>query len=596
MFKKFLSTIPQASANSAIPSPPSQSPSPSTSPKPTKTSPMKAAEDSQVSSSGQIRLTEHAKVTNVNDNDSNDDVPDLILPPSPPSEIATLSDATNERNPSSGENHRGHTRDDSLETTISQSMDLSSFIKCLELEEEENQKQKQELEHGHKKKAPKRSDSSLDGSLSLAASQVDISLAEDTENIKVESGSCESENNIIDNGNGNTNKATENKPENTNDSELVVTNEPTDPVFVNHPSSLVPPHSASAKSGGHDSYPMAHVGEQLFRESLRAGKEENDPKKTQTVVADDTPEQKASKSKSATKAVTKMLTTMFFVIVITVFVFHSEGDMKADHVAKTATLSTGCDFMIKKCEEPSKFDAQVQAIGSSKTTDSDEASYDSSDYLVEELNELFNSTESTGDWASDHLFEDEMNDKPSDDGSHGWVTFIFLNAWPMALLFVAYRLFSSLRFCFVSSPSSTKEKFETEIRMEAETLRTPPRFSARRNRDGFLTPPLSCESIAKEPTEWMSPCYGNDALDISVYKSMKHAELRKLLRDRKVDTRGKKEQMIKMLVMSYQNELSCLTVAQLRPKLRRRNLSLKGTKKDIIRRLVEAGPDMPKKA
>ena len=93
----------------------------------------------------------------------------------------------------------------------------------------------------------------------------------------------------------------------------------------------------------------------------------------------------------------------------------------------------------------------------------------------------------------------------------------------------------------------------------------------------------------------MSPCYGDDAIDISMYESMKHAEIRDLLRDRKCDTRGNKQQLIKVLVMSYQNELACLTVQQLRPKLRKRKLSQQGTKKEIVRRLVEAGPIVPLK-
>lgn len=88
----------------------------------------------------------------------------------------------------------------------------------------------------------------------------------------------------------------------------------------------------------------------------------------------------------------------------------------------------------------------------------------------------------------------------------------------------------------------------------------------------------------------MSPCYGDDGIDVSTYRAFSANELRLLLRERQCDSRGTKEQMIKMLIMSYQNELACLTVHQLRPKLRRLKLSQKGTKKEIVRRLVEAGP------
>eukprot|EP00531_Pseudo-nitzschia_arenysensis_P020520 CAMPEP_0116143246 /NCGR_PEP_ID=MMETSP0329-20121206/15346_1 /TAXON_ID=697910 /ORGANISM="Pseudo-nitzschia arenysensis, Strain B593" /LENGTH=613 /DNA_ID=CAMNT_0003638549 /DNA_START=110 /DNA_END=1951 /DNA_ORIENTATION=+ len=613
MFKKILPTSLQVSSKSSVPSPPS--PSASTSPKPTKMSTMKAEEDNQVSPSAQIHLTEQGKYANISDEGSYDGVPDLILPPPSPSEIATLSNTTRYQVPSSAGNLRGHTRDDSLETTVSQSMDLSSFIKSLELPSDDNQEQtqkeaqKKQHELDQKKRAPMLSisgcDGSLDGSLSLAASQVDISLAED---IHVESDTSTSENKVNDDGNSDANKATGNKPKCITDSEVVVTEKTTD-----HSSSLLSPDSASARNDGQNSSGMTNVCEQRFCDSLKTGKEGNGPKTTKTKEANDTSEQEASATESAGNHTTKMLAAILFVFVITIFVLRSQGDTKADDVAKPVTLSTGKDFMIREFGEPSKPDPQEQSVSSSRNTDSDQNLPGASNHIVEEANGRPNSTGSSayvshfpiGDTSSDLLFEDQMNDdssekidisKPSNDSSHGWKSFIFLNVWPFALVFAAFGLFSSPRFWFVSSSCSFKKKVETEVKMETKTPRTPVGASSHRNRGQFLTPPPSCESTAREPTKWMSPCYGDNAIDISVYKAMKHDELRKLLRERNCDARGKKEQLIKMLVMSYQNELACLTVQKLRPKLRRRNLSLKGTKKDIVRRLVEAGPQMPMKA
>lgn len=598
MFKKILPATPEVASKSSVSSPPP--PSASTSPKATKMSTMKAEEDDQVSPSPQICLTNHGKYSNVNDDDSYDDVPDLILPPPSPSQIAILSNATIDQIPSSGVNLRAHTRDDSLETTVSQSMDLASFIKSLELQHGDNQEQlqkeeqKKQVELDQEKRAPKLPinvcDASLAGSLSLAASQVDISLAED---VQVESDAFETECKTNDDDSSDTNKTTENKPKNKTDSKIVVTEKTTD-----HSS------STSVKNDTQNSDGMANVGEVLFRDGLKSEKESNEPKTNKTIEVNGTPEQKTPATKSVGNQISKMLVNICLVLVITFFALRSQGETKTEDTTKPVTPTTGHDFMLRDFGVPSQ-----SAVDSFRTIEADQNLSGISNYIVEELNELPNSTETiahasnfpTDESSSDLPFEDQMNDgtnekldisKPSNDSSHGWKIFIFLNAWPLALVFAAYRLFSSPRFWFVSSSFPNKKM---KVKMETKTPRTPTGASSRLKRDRFLTPPPSCESNVREPTKWMSPCYGDDAIDISVYKAMKHDELRKLLRERNCDARGKKEQLIKMLVMSYQNELACLTVQKLRPKLRRRNLSLKGTKKDIVRRLVEAGPHMPAK-
>lgn len=610
MFKKLLSTTPQLSTSSDVPS----APSPWSSPKSAKKSPMKDPEENQDSSPTQVCLTKREKYANVNENDQEDVVPDLILPPSPPSEIALPSKQTNDQIPFSPANNRGHTRDDSLETTISQSMDLSSFIKSFKLQQEE--KQQQHLGQDHKKKASEWTfsgcDDSHDGSLSLAASQVDISLANDIATIQVESDSRECESKIEGNSSGSSSKESMNKPKKNNDPKLEVLKEPMDPLAVGNVASHVPSHSRSVKNRSHDPDTMVHVGEQLFRESFKAREEKSIQKISQNTTASDAPEKKASTGKNGVTVMTSMTKFLIFAIVVIAFVFGNEGGIRPDDVSETMAASTVCDATHQKCQESSKFDPQVEGISYSPKIDDDVVLYDSSNHDFEERkihidDKLPNSIEPLPndliwDDSSNRLYENQTiekstespnSSKASDYESRRGVKFEFLDrimiflfvAWPVVVTFMGYRLFPSL----LSSSSSLEKK----VGMGAKAPSTPTVASLHSRRDSFLTPPLSSKNKAQEPSEWMSPLYGADAIDISVYKSMKHDEIRELLRDRKCDTRGNKEKLIKILIMSYQNELACLTVKQLRPKLRRRKLSQKGNKKDVVRRLVEAGPITP---
>ena len=245
MFQKFLPTPP-----------------PSTSPKPANMSPKKNLEDSQVSSPEQIYLTNQQNYVNVKSNEEDGDIPDLILPPCPPSEIVMHSNEMKGEISSPGVIHRRHTRDDSLETTISQSMDLSSFIKSLELQQEE--KQMQQLGDDANKKASEQPPSgSASGSLSLAASQVDISLANDTEDIQLERDRNKSERIIASTASDNTNKSTAKKPKSSDDSEPVVSEELTEKLMVNHLSPWPSSHSRSEKCSSDSPHTMVRLGDQL---------------------------------------------------------------------------------------------------------------------------------------------------------------------------------------------------------------------------------------------------------------------------------------------------------------------------------------------
>jgi hypothetical protein len=543
----------------------------------------KEHEDGLVSSPTQVHLTKSEKYTNVNDDD---DVPDLILPPGPPSSIAMPSKE-------SSENRGGHPRDDvSIETTISQSMDLSSFIKTLELQQQEEQTQ-----HDLKKTAQERSvvggDSPRSASLSLAASQVDISLANEAEDIQAE---------INDNDKSDC-KICSTSTKNSNETAARKSNydDITDPAGLEEsPEALkVDRSSATIKGSSHDRNTLVHVGEQLYRESLEAGSAKSNKKETQKVIDRDISDKAPPKGTSATKMVTKTVKFMVFIVAIVAFVFGGDESVQPSNVnpgVQYDSPSPKTESERVSVEGTVDVDQNNPLLNESSSDPQVEPKNQNDDGLPNASKIFFDTSENTLLHDSlDQAREERTNDyndeqhNPSeagDDGSKGWIRLI------VALLFVAHQLFFFLRSTFFSSSSLSKEK----VKMEVTTPATPTGASSRRNRDSFLTPPLSSKNRAQEPTEWMSPCYGENALDVSAYKVMKAIELREFLRERKCDTRGTKEKMIKMLIQSYQMELACLTVQQLRPKLRRRNLSQKGTKKDIVRRLVEAGPNVPKNA
>lgn len=225
-------------------------------------SPKKTLEDSKVSSPEQIYLTNQQNYVNVKSNEEDGDIPDLILPPCPPSEVVMHSNEMKGEISSPCIIHRRHTRDDSIETTISQSMDLSSFIKSLELQQEE--KQKQQLGDDANKKGSEQPPSGSDsGSLSLAASQVDISLANDTEDIQLERGVNKSERIIAITTNDNTNKSTAKKPKSSDDSEPVVLEELTEKLMVDHLSPRSSSHSRRDKFSSHSPHTMVRLDDQL---------------------------------------------------------------------------------------------------------------------------------------------------------------------------------------------------------------------------------------------------------------------------------------------------------------------------------------------
>mmetsp|Transcript_7106 Transcript_7106/g.20630 ORF Transcript_7106/g.20630 Transcript_7106/m.20630 type:complete len:739 (+) Transcript_7106:345-2561(+) len=243
-----------------------------------------------------------------------------------------------------------------------------------------------------------------------------------------------------------------------------------------------------------------------------------------------------------------------------------------DYVAREEVSSIEWDAQIKHkgstCDEESivfrnEFDPQNKCMGAGN-----------------------DGTTKVGSNASDL---DAIGSHPSECTSHNCNSNPVFNfgVWPVGLLILMVGFCIWLRAGWDSALSVP----QTKVTGMAKKLSiTPTKSSSSQRKGTFLTPPPSSNSRSVEPTEWMSPCYGENALDISVYESMTANELQKLLRSRRLNYQEKKEQMIKRLVHSYQSELACLTVRQLRPKLRKRKLSQKGSKKDIIRRLVEADP------
>lgn len=607
MLNKLLSTTKSSGPSTSSPSNPLHEPG--------KTSSMKALDDNQVSSPSQGLLTKRGEYANVNENknenEKDDAIPDLILPSSSPSEqVTTISTGRKDRSPSLAPETRADTMDDSIETILSQSMDLASFIKSLELQQEE--KEKQQLGHNQAKNHSGFSfedcHKSFDGSLSLAASQVDISLANEAENIQIGSDGSEGKSKATsDSKKSSNNSITENQVETKSDSKIVGLKTSNNSLLDNQVGSPQLSHSASAKNRNCNVETMAHLGERLFRESLKVDEVKTNQQQLPTSTASDTPEPIKSKGQKTARLGSKTMKGIVFAILIIALVFgRGKENAHLNDFPETTAPLTECD--LTKQEHPVDV-MDEQGFPNTLNHRSTVAKKSKDD-------ELSSSTERhdsmlddpTQQHVSNQVFEEQRMDKYSkirnttksmDIGSDDGRRFIILDiimivvffGLPIALFLLTFRLFTSM----FSSSSSSSKHLKTESTKQNKTPSTPTGTLLRQKRDGFLTPPLSCKNRAQEPSEWMSPCYGDDAIDVSVYESMKHAEIRDMLRDRKCDTRGNKQQLIKVLVMSYQNELACLTVQQLRPKLRKRKLSQQGTKKEIVRRLVEAGPIFPLK-
>lgn len=637
----------------------------------------KATKHYQVTSPTQIDPNKAKPQDSIETGEKDDDIPELILPPGSPSPTPStiempLNGTVNESS-SSNNNYPIHARNNSLETTLSQSMDLPSFILSLELQ---NQQQNHMVEHGVEKNADRGSHTPVSGSLSLAASQVDISLTNDTEAIQVDSivdktddDSSNVKSSVIGylNSCGNNNKIFDKHESNEGDNaEKPVLDESTDVLVVDQK----PKNFSKTNCSNHDRYGMVHVGNQLVRESLQAGKEEVEKENLQTTALSSISVSSSSKGNKKNKIMVEGVNTIIAIIIGIVLVFNGNGNAGQNGFAKDTIMSYGYDLIGEKYLDHSHSYPWVQSAidrfqnlcyevipteENSSVGRNKHFSHHSSPFLKEErknhidnkhiqetisrvqnsnlkqitvetkndndqidlrsfqssicLNEKLINDDGTeyphettscahnliyeklslkvNDASSIYFHQDtsDGNDEKSDSKSDGnWSLCAVLS---LVLLFLVSRLISS-------SPSLLPEKEKFEAKMEDESKVkfpiTPTTASLTRSKDSFLTPFMPSKIGSHEPTKWMSPVYGDGAVDVSVYKAMKVADLRELLRNRKCDNRGNKDQMIKMLIQSYQTELACLTVQQLRPKLRKRNLSQKGTKKDVIRRLVEAGP------
>ena len=536
---------------------------------------------------------EQQELSSSSPKDDDEGIPELILP-TPPSMI---------------KQQPHHNRNVSIETTSSQSVDLSSLFNNLHQTHHQRQvqqnKNKEETMVGHDDGRVDGNDSPDSGSLSLAASQVDFSLADDDlEGIAMGSDH---------NSNGsNSNEAT------------------TDAVQV------------VLMSGSHDLDTMINVGEQLFRESLVVADNDNEEEEEKGNDDENTKNSKDKTTDAINTAASSSLNNDAPTCTITSSLPSSSSDDNKSSSSKTTTIGRARMMMIIFAVIciPIVSGAGLKLLLSRYTSDTT---------TVDRTTVVFNTDIDIDididiDAADRHIMypvsnhsskfcnnEECMNNKchsnDNDDvmpiaiissdtkiinaavvGDGGAIMkgstitpyFLALNshtvfdfAWPITLLLVTCGLWWGLRLVWISSSSSSSASTTTKKNegYNAKTEPTTPTGRRCRRQEGsFLTPPSLFKNSMVEPIQYMSPCYGDDALDISRYEALKSDELRSLLRHRKGDTTGSKSKLIRKLVTLYQAEFACLTVHQLRPKLRRRNLLQGGNKEDIIRRLVEAGP------
>jgi hypothetical protein len=519
-----------------------------------------------------------------------------------------------ERQEYSGNHHNNHNqqphhnRNVSIETIKSQTVDLSTLFNNYNLHQTHHQRQVQQNQNhqeetmvGHGRGDG--NDSLHSGSLSLAASQVDFSLADDDlEGIALGS----------DHSNGsNTNEAT------------------TDAVPV------------VVMSGSHDLNAMINVGELLFRESLVVAdndKEEeeeeeeergnddentknNKDKTTDAINAavpsssnNDDPacttapsspsssssldDSKSSSSKTTTIGRARMMMMIFAAICIPIVFSAGFNLLLTRYTSDTTTTTTTVNSTTVVSNTDIDIDAADRRIMYPVSNHS--SRYRNNEKCMN--NNCHNNSNddvlSIGVISPDTTIVNAvivgdggaiMKDTTSTSyilalNSHN----IFDFARSITLLLVACGLWWGLRLVWISSSAST-----TTNKNEIDNAKKEPTTPSGRHishEGSFLTPPSLFKNSMVEPMQYMSPCYGDGSLDISRYEAMKSDELRSLLRHRKGDTTGSKSKLIRKLVTLYQAEFACLTVHQLRPKLRRRNLLQGGKKEDIIRRLVEAGP------
>ena len=560
-----------------------------------------------------------------NDNDDDDEDDDVVIITEQHQGTYTYNDNGNfnkrngndkdeefsnghERN-SNGRQHH-HNRDNSIETTSSQSIDLSLLFNSHHLYQTQQQGQQNQYQqnqnHQEEETISDGNDSPDSGSLSLAVSQVDFSLADD--DVDLEGIHMDS-----DHSNGS-------KSQNGSKAPVVV------------------------MSSSHDLHAMVSVGDQLFRESMLAENEgiekgeKGDHERiinikrnvvtavSSTDVADD---HNISASKKGMTMKRGMMMMIFAVCTImfriksltryvdtsaekTIFSFDSDVENNID-IAADSNADIDIDIDTDTDESPKSIICDLEINDNFQDTVNN---YNPQD----EETDLFKEKEVDDDkvdyypipfYSSKYLDEERTDNKDHDDdllpiitsslnttAHNSGIDIPFGYACPITVLLMVCGLWWGLRLLWITqsslSPSSTHTAHKNDNDDDDDNTKTEPMTpkgaSSRRSQGSFLTPPSSFENCMVEPMQYMSPCYGDSSLDVSLYDAMKSDELRRLLRHRKCDTTGSKQKLIRKLVTLKQAEFACLTVHQLRPKLRKRNLSQNGNKEQIIRRLVEAGP------
>ena len=540
--------------------------------------------------------------------------------------------------------HSHHKQNDSIETTASQSIDLSSLLfnhcnvrQSHQKLEQQNQQQTNKSQDPQQEVALRGrnniSSSSLDsGSLSFAVSQVEFSSSDDA---------AAADDNATGEFQGVTGEGDDDdiSSKHKKDDRISIKSSNSNSEITNS-NDIYQDSVKFVMTSSHDPSTITNVGKHLFQESLfRDGgggggggdeedEEENAENESNSIIDNNSSSpsnslihgssskgdinyESASNQHVVPNGQIMMMTMMKFSVCFVLLGLLTKYNNLGKIVENSVITSSGDNGYDIFGDDIVEVDTYIEHVADVKVDDTDRAPEAITPLDFDTENESLDSR--YGESISIYHYQeptkhisgidgDRCKDEDEDDGFitgdkmkplalTGSSTFVVTSNYLFFIICIygllrgLQSVLSSLsRWYSSSSAERHKNRNHNNKKIEPKT----PSISTREGRL-FLTPLSTLENCMVEPMQYMSPCYGNNALDISHYDAMKSIELRKLLRERKADTQGCKQKLIRKLVTLQQAEFACLTVNQLRPKLRKRNLSQTGNKDEIIRRLVESG-------